>query len=44
MNHDHWIQDEHTNGWETIIDFTENGTTEGVPIKEALNVLKKMNH
>lgn len=29
--------------WETVIDFTENGTSEGVPIKEALKVLKKIN-
>lgn len=29
--------------WETIIDFTEGGTTPGVRAKEALKVLKKMN-
>jgi len=29
--------------WETVIDFTENGKTDGVDIKDALEALGKVN-
>ena len=29
--------------WETVIDFTENGKTKGVPITRVLQTLRKLN-
>lgn len=29
-------------GWETVVDFTEGGKTNGVPIEEVLKEMKKL--
>ncbi len=29
-------------GWETVVDFTDGGTSVGMPAKDVLNMMKKM--
>lgn len=30
-------------GWETVVDFTDEGRTKGVAVEEAIKILKKIN-
>lgn len=29
-------------GWETVVDFTDDGKTPGMPVKDVMSLLKKM--